>query len=266
MEHYLRERQKSEKHGTITGVALTVLVHVSLIPLLSSTGLKYLDPPPQEESFVLEVQPEEMPQEKEVVILPKQRGKQPQSETVDLTAPIERVKKSESPHVSKVENMTPETKENGHGDVEVPAPERKEEPKLDPRATFPGMSRKDTTITAPHSAKEASATFASGQPDGNIKEGKTEGTANAHVKGRNVLGGLPRPSYSVQESGTVVVKITVDQYGKVVTAIPGAQGTTVSSKDLWNEARKAAMKAKFNMDADAPAETEGTITYKFNLK
>ena len=104
------------------------------------------------------------------------------------------------------------------------------------------------------------------QPDGNTREGKTEGSANAHVKGRNVVGSLPRPTYASQTEGTVVVQVKVDQYGNVTEAIPGAEGTTVTDKTLWNAARNAAMKAHFNMDAHAPAVQSGTITYIFKLK
>ena len=162
-------------------------------------------------------------------------------------------------------NVTPATKPDPVGDVEVPTPPV-EEPQLDPRASFPGMSQKDNPATTPHAAAEASEGFKAGQPDGNTKEGKTEGSANAHLKGRNVVGSLPRPAYSAQLEGIVVVQIKVDQYGNVTEAVPGAEGTTVTDKTLWNAARSAAMKAHFNMSADAPVLQTGTITYKFKLQ
>lgn len=90
-------------------------------------------------------------------------------------------------------------------------------------------------------------------------------SAQAYLEGRTVLGVLPRPTYAAQTSGVVVVSIWVDQYGTVQKAISGADGTTVTDKDLWNAARKAAMGAHFNMSADAPSLQQGTITYKFNL-
>jgi len=74
------------------------------------------------------------------------------------------------------------------------------------------------------------------------------------------------PSYTVQKSGRVVVKITVDRNGKVTTAIPGYQGTTVTDKTLWAAAKEAALKATFNISETAPASQEGTITYIFTLK
>ena len=177
----------------------------------------------------------------------------------------ELVQKAESPYVNDRPNTTPATRPDPHGDVEVPTP-KQEEPKLDPRASFPGMSQKDDKATAPHSAAEASEGFKAGQPDGNTKEGRTTGNANAHLQGRNVVGTLPKPSYNAQMEGTVVVQVKVDQYGNVTEAIPGVEGTTVTDKSLWNAARAAAMKAHFNMSADAPVLQTGTITYKFKLQ
>jgi TonB family protein len=178
---------------------------------------------------------------------------------------VELVQQAESPTVSDRPNTTPATKPDPHGDVEVPTP-KQEEPKLDPRASFPGMSTQDNTSTTPHSASEASEGFKAGQPDGNAQTGKTEGSANAHLQGRTVLGTLPKPSYSAQAEGRVVVQIKVNQYGEVTDAIPGIEGTTVTDKNLWNAARNAALKAHFNQKADAPAVQLGTITYIFKLK
>jgi len=262
MQQFQRERQSTAIKSAIAGIILTLAVHVGALCLVSFNGLKYLYPPPAETSFLMEV--EALPEEEEPQI--KQRGREPASENVDKDAPVELVKKSESPYQGAKANKTPATRENGHGDVEVPEVKREKEPELDPRATFPGMARKDTSTTAPHSALASSEKSSDGQPDGNTTTGKVEGNANAHLEGRTVLGMLQKPVYAVQESGTVVVSILVDQYGKVTSATPGARGTTVNNQKLWNAARDAAMRTKFTMKADAPAEQKGTITYKFNLK
>lgn len=86
----------------------------------------------------------------------------------------------------------------------------------------------------------------------------------AHLKGRTVVS-LPRPSYTVDAEGIVVVQVKVDQYGNVTEAIPGTEGTTVTNKQLWSAARNAAMKAHFNVSANAPALQTGTITYHFGI-
>ncbi len=73
----------------------------------------------------------------------------------------------------------------------------------------------------------------------------------------------PKPNYPGREEGTVVVKITVDQSGRVTQAEPGQRGTTTMKPDLLDAAKRAALLAKFNVDNDAPAYQTGTITYKF---
>ena len=262
MKEYLRERENRGRNASLTGIALTLLVHVAALCLVSFTGLKYIYPPPEESSFVLDFQQEE----EEVVIKPKY-GREPQGEKVDKEKEVELVQRSQSPYQSTAQNLTPAAKPDDFGDVETPEPEREKEPELDPRAAFPGMAKKDTNITAPHSAAEASATFKAGQSDGNVKAGKTDGTANAKVEGRTVTDPtMPKPFYNLQESGRVVVKIWVDPYGNVKKAEAGADGTTVTNAKLWAEARNAAMKTHFNMKPDAPAMQEGTITYIFNLR
>ena len=231
MQPYQRTREKREKNANVTGILVTLGIHAAALVVLFTSGLTYLDPPPPERTSLLIEFEEEVPEVKPVQT---RIGRQPQAEEVDRTKDVELVQKAE--------------------------------PKLDPRASFPGMSQKESSATTPHSASEATEGFKAGQPDGNTREGKTEGSANAHVKGRNVVGSLPRPTYASQTEGTVVVQVKVDQYGNVTEAIPGAEGTTVTDKTLWNAARNAAMKAHFNMDAHAPAVQSGTITYIFKLK
>jgi len=260
MKQYIRERQHREKTSRLIGIALAVAVPAFSAVFCSFSGIKYLYPPPQETSFLIDFEDE--PE----VVEQNYMGSAPRAEEVDLTNPIELVQKSESPYEVSDQNLTPETRQDDFGDVETPAVPQEKEPELDPRASFPGMAKKDTSLTSPHSAREASGTFKAGQSKGNTDSGKTDGTPNAHLKGRNVVGALPRPSYSAQLSGIVVVTIWVDQYGTVQKAQAGADGTTVTDKTLWAAARKAAMDSHFNMSADAPALQQGTITYIFNLK
>ena len=264
MQPYQRTREKREQTSAITGLVVTLLVHGAALAAGFGFGLTYLDPPPPERTSLLIEFEEEIEQPAKPVHT--QVGRQPQAEEVDLEKAVELVQKAESPYVNDRSNVTPATTPDAHGDVDVPTPKVEEEPKLDPRAAFPGMSRKENNATAPHSASEASEGFKAGQADGNTREGKTEGEANAHLKGRSVVGSLPKPVYGIQAEGIVVVQIKVDQYGNVTEAIPGAEGTTVTNKELWNAARNAAMKAHFNMKADAPALQTGTITYIFKLK
>lgn len=252
----------NEHKSNIIGIVMTLVAHLCLLALVSFTGLDYIYPPPPESTFLLDFEEEE---DVTPMIQEQHRGRQPQAEEIDREKPVELVQKSESPVVSKKPNLTPTGQPDDHGDVEVPAPKPKE-PEINKNALFPGMSKKDTTLTAPHAATEASDNYKAGQATGNTNTGRTDGKPNARVKGRNTVGQIPRPTYSIQESGTVVVSIWVDNYGNVTKAIPGADGTTVTDKTLWSAARNAAMETHFNQSADAPAMQEGTITYIFNLK
>ena len=76
---------------------------------------------------------------------------------------------------------------------------------------------------------------------------------------------LPKPVYPGNEEGVVIVRITVDKNGNVTAAEAGARGTTIMNQQFWNEARQAALKAKFNVDNTAQAFLQGAITYRFRL-
>ena len=231
-----RIRENSERKGVLTGVVMTAVLHLCALALVSFTGLKYIYPPPQERAMLIDFTDEP------AALVEEQYGTEPQAEEVNLDEAVRLVQQSSSPEVADRENLTPET------------------------AACPGMARKDTTLTAAHAAADSSALFKAGQAAGNTASGRTDGKPNAHVQGRSTVGNIPRPVYNVQESGIVVVNIVVDNYGNVVRAVPGGDGTTVLDKTLYAAARNAAMDTHFNMSADAPAMQEGTITYYFNLK
>jgi outer membrane biosynthesis protein TonB len=86
-----------------------------------------------------------------------------------------------------------------------------------------------------------------------------------NLQGRGFLA-LPAPKYDYQEGGRVVVEVSVDPSGKVVQAIPGIKGSTTLDEYLLRAAKEAALKASFQVKADAPSIQKGTITYNFILK
>jgi hypothetical protein len=69
-----------------------------------------------------------------------------------------------------------------------------------------------------------------------------------------------------QETGKVVLRITVDKDGKVTGADGPAQGSTTTSSYLLGLAKKAAMGCKFNSPNGVPDEQFGTITFIFTVK
>lgn len=85
------------------------------------------------------------------------------------------------------------------------------------------------------------------------------GTMTADVPGRKLLKS-PKMQILTQDKGVVVVAVTIDKYGKVKSANPGAEGTNTTSEYLLTKAKQAAEGAVFDTSPTAPLETKGTIT------
>lgn len=105
-----------------------------------------------------------------------------------------------------------------------------------------------------------------GNPSGNSDHGQTHGTpgwGSYDLGGRGIQGNLPRPTFNVNASGTVVVSIAVDADGNVTAATIQPRGTTTSDTALRNAAKAAAQKARFK-PAKGTNIQYGTITYHFD--
>ncbi len=120
--------------------------------------------------------------------------------------------------------------------------------------TFPGGNQGVTT-----GDPNAGNYGAGGSGSGNQGSG-----ISFSLDGRSAIS-LPKPKYPGDDAGLVIVKVTVDKNGKVTAADPGARGTTIMDQKFWNEAKQAALKAKFNVSQNAPAFQQGTISYRFVL-
>jgi hypothetical protein len=95
--------------------------------------------------------------------------------------------------------------------------------------------------------------------------GGSGGGSGYILNGRKALS-KPKPnSECSNETGTIVVQITVDKNGNTISAIPGVKGTTIAAKCLREQAKMAAMNTKWDADNDAPTKQTGTITYNFSL-
>ncbi|MCD8193340.1 MAG: energy transducer TonB [Tannerellaceae bacterium] len=113
-----------------------------------------------------------------------------------------------------------------------------------------------------------SGTGNQGSPFGNSDHGANEGIGgygSFNLNGRSIgAGGLPRPAYTVQEEGRIVINITVDPKGNVIFAEIG-RGTNIDNASMRKSAIDAAKKAKFNSINGANNQS-GTITYLYKLK
>lgn len=107
-----------------------------------------------------------------------------------------------------------------------------------------------------------------GSPFGNSDQGANEGVGgygSFNLNGRSIgAGGLPRPAYTIQEEGRIVINITVDPRGNVIFAEIG-RGTNIDNASMRRSALDAARKAKFN-SINSTNNQSGTITYLYKLR
>ncbi|MCF0177789.1 MAG: hypothetical protein HUJ90_04110 [Bacteroidales bacterium] len=248
--------------GKILGILVTLLINGGGVILCGQMFLP--QPAKPQESVEILIEPEELPEIEEVQQIEMAAGIEPRSENPKPDADVTLVQRAQAPVVAQRANETEDATIGETGDVEVPEPKREEV--IDKRALFSAAKTNAKDTLAPQVAAEASDAIKSGDPLGNTRVGNPDGEPVARLEGRTVMGSLPKPGYNVQTSGKIVVRITVNQNGDVLSAIPGYTGTTLTNKTLWEEVKNAALKSKFNVSRNAPASQEGTITYIFNLK
>lgn len=246
--------QKYDRKASVLAICLTVAIHLGALLFCNFSGFKYIYPPPEEKSILIDFT-EEAP------LVTKNESK---------PAPAPAVRSEETvpaPAKQSVVESVGEKAPSNEGDVEVPAKmENKpvtepEEEIIDTRALFRGGKSSTQTTSADTTARSK------GLPNGrNGGEGVAEGTGNWSLEGRRIEGRLPSPTYSGGETGTVVIRIWVDMYGSVEKAEVVGDKTTVTSKQLWQAAREAALKTRFRQDINHPELQEGSITYVFSLR
>jgi TonB family protein len=131
-------------------------------------------------------------------------------------------------------------------------------PVVDPRALFPGRGAADDA-----SGGSSPSTADAGRGSG---AGTGAGNDDVNLGGRSLVGTLPKPDYPVREEGRVIIEIRVDQQGRVVGASFRSRGSTTTNTALVAAAEQAALKARFDVNEDAPVTQTGTITYNFRLQ
>lgn len=254
-------QDNSSGRSKVIGIALTVIFHVAVVVLFLGSGLTAQTPPQEEKSILIDFDEPQPDPPKPIEIA---AGVEPKSPNPNPDEEIKLIQHSEAQNIGTKLNQAQEATVGDDGDVEIKEPPRKKE--INKRALFSAADNDSKDTLAAQTSDRVTNALAAGHPQGNTTHGATDGEPSAKVAGRSTVGSLPLPNYSVQKSGRVVVKITVNREGKVTTAIPGYQGTTVTDKTLWESAKNAALKAIFNVNQSAPVSQEGTITYIFTLK
>ena len=208
--------------------------------------------------------------EEETIAVPK---KEPKKETKKET-PKKETPKKETPkkEVPKKETVKPKEKTEAEkrAEAEKAAAEKKaaaERAAAEAAAKkIAGAFGKGTQMG--DKGTGTTGTGLEGSPTGNSSEGKSTGVGGYgtfDLNGRSLgSGGLPMPVYNVQDEGRVVVTITVNPAGQVISTSINKRTNTVNAS-LRKAAEEAARKARFNR-VDGVNNQTGTITYYFKLK
>lgn len=282
------------KQNKITGIIGTAILHIVVVVLLLLLTLSR--PEPQEEGGVPvmfgnteqsqgEADPYTMT-EVEVVSQPETSAPQPEPEHTVENQPLltqadepsvqvkkeekkeEKKKKEEKPAPQKPKKETPSVKEEKPKE-KTEAEKRAEAEKAAAQAAankIAGAFGKGSKMG--NKGEAAAGTGIQGSPTGNSDTGKTSGVGGYgtfDLNGRSLgPGGLPKPTYNVQDEGRVVVTIVVNPAGQVISTSINKRTNTVNPA-LRKAAEEAARRARFNTVSGVNNQT-GTITYYFKLK
>ncbi len=190
--------------------------------------------------------------------------KQKKLEQEKIRKEQERLKREEEERIRKAEEERKRKEEE-----ERRKQEELERQKKAINSNVSGAFGKSNSSSTSEGEKKGSGNqgYVTGGPNSKNRSGSGLGNkGNGYqLAGRSLVGSLPKPAYSIQEEGIVVVKIKVDRNGYVVGAEYSLKGSTTQNSQLINAAIKAAKQAKFNKDPKAPAFVYGTITYHFEL-
>jgi TonB family protein len=142
------------------------------------------------------------------------------------------------------------------------------EPEINPAALYKGKSQTsdkqqgEGTTSTPG---DQGSPFGSDNSKNYSGKGGTDNGLSYSLAGRSPKY-LPKPTGTFRESGTVVVQITVDRFGKVIKAVAIDKGSNTTNTTLRRLAEEAALQAVFNASSNAAEIQRGTITYHFVIK
>ena len=239
----------------------TVLFHIGLLLCFIFMGLTYQIPPPPEEGITINFgyqdfgsgseQLEKIVEEQEIT---------PQ-EIVNNNPVVEDISTQDIE-----ETPTTKLKEQLEKPKEVnKIEEKKPEPVVNTKALYPGKKQNNSNSQG-ISEGQGDQGSQDGDPNSNAYTGGGTGTNGiAYQLGGRTIAEIKKPNYDSQQQGKVVVTIRVDRNGKVISATPGAKGSTTTNAYLYSKAKEAALKTTFEANTTAPEIQVGTIIYNFKL-
>lgn len=268
---------------------LTAVVAILLLLLFFMLGLTYYDPPISygmevnfgtlaqgsgEVQSTKSVQTIEQPVEKPVEV----------EEKVEVTPPKESAEESIKEVLTEKEStvVVPDKKE----EVKLrEAVEKEPEPEVEPEpvkevAKVSEATKSVVSNLLKNKTEDGEQTQGEGDDLVQGDKGKLEGNPysssyynNYGLGGRGKGYGLNgrnlqsngKVVQDCNQEGTVVVRITVNNNGEVVQAVPGVKGSTNTHPCLLEPARKTALLHKWFPDNNAPAEQIGFVVIQFKL-
>ncbi|TXD48938.1 energy transducer TonB [Polaribacter sp. IC073] len=259
---------------------ITALILMLFIFGIFNYGMQYLDPPeeyglainfgdsavgsgePVAESK--KIAPKEVVKEEEIVAEVQETPKEVLKEEI-----ITNYTSKDVPVVEKVK----EKKKEPLKEVvkkEVPKEKPKPKPSKENQDALNKLLNGNSSEGKPKGEGDDKVEGVKGQEGGDSNSSKYYGNTGSGAGGDYNLAGrkalsTPKRQPNCQEEGIVVVRITVDKNGKVISAFPGVKGTTNTAPCLAKPAKEAALRTLWNSDKDAPSIQTGTIIYKFSL-
>jgi len=259
---------------------IALLIYGGLAVLFFYVGLKYPDPPLEETGVEISMadygfDDEGFGREEPSQSIPK----------ITESEPIEQIEEK-TPTATIVEEITTQdeseisVKEPVENEVNPPK-EPKEKPTeqtpVEPvsvKEPDPVIDDKLKNVMGEWDESESSNEGTNENTSGNegIESGKPEGKgtfggngSSFELGGRSMLSG-PKVGEKPKEEGKVVLNIWVDKNGHVLRTTQNLKESNTTSQYLFNLAKNAAAKAKFNPSPDAPPQQKGKMTFVFILR
>lgn len=268
---------ENEKKNNLKGLAGTLLFHGVLLGLFLFFGFTTPLPLPAEQGIAInfgnsdegvgEVQPEQSGDNQAQNDAPA--SKQTNSSSSSGQQKVATQDFEDAPVVKNNPNPSPTNRNEDPAPKPTPAPAEDPKPVVNTRALYPGAgsgapggSQGQTGRPGDQGSKDGSRNT---ERQGEGGRGGVTGSPDFELAGRQIT---TRPVISdrSQKEGRVVVLITVDKRGRVLSAQPGHRGSTIQDASLWEKCKVAAMNARFSAIEDGPDEQRGTITFLFTLE
>jgi protein TonB len=246
----------------------TFLVHIFLVFIFYSFGLKYMDPKVEEGiaiefGYVESGMGEEITQSEEIVTEVTE-----QAVTVKESTPEDLTEISDDLLTQDTDEAPSITEEKEAVETQEKTPDVKEEEK--PKASDELQQALSNLFQSPSTTLSGSTDTLGAQGtingtidgaeeavggDGNSSDGYELGNRKAIRK--------PKPNYSCNGTGLVVIRVWVNGEGETYKAELDLKNTTDTSPCLVREAKAAALKTTWLADSNAEPIQIGSISYNF---